>query len=88
MLCVCGMCCVHACVQISAFLLIALVLKMLSLNLIQLPLSFLPLGVSQGSQQSVSQAGAQYVTLNVLQQCGNLCHVIGPLASSMIHTYA
>ncbi len=63
----------------------ALVLKMLSHNLIQLPLSFPPLGVSQGSQQSVSQAGAQYVTLSVLQECGNPCHVIGPLASSIIH---
>ena len=63
----------------------ALVLKMLSHNLIQLPLSFPPVGVSQGSQQSVSQAGAQYVTLSVLQECGNPCHVIGRLASSIIH---
>ena len=78
--------CVHARVQVGAFLVIALVLKMLSHNPYSSTALFPPIGVSQGSQQSVSQAGALYVTLSVLQ-FDNLCHVIGPLASSIIHMY-
>ena len=74
------------CVCTCAFLVIALVLKMLSHNSYSSTALFPPIGVSLGSQHSVSEAGAQYVTLSVLH-CGNLCHAIGPLASSIIHMY-